>query len=78
MGVALLASHVPGGTTILLGPPDPYGLTGLVQTTYTYYFNGTYRVLTASRCPAFPSVLVRRTLLLLFGPLMPLAGLKCH
>ena len=23
------------GTTILLGPPDPYGLTGLVQTTYT-------------------------------------------
>ena len=26
------------GTTILLGPPDPYGLTGLVQTTYAYYF----------------------------------------
>ena len=27
-----------GGTTILLGPPDPYGLTGLVQTTHAYYF----------------------------------------
>ena len=26
------------GTTILLGPPDLYGLTGLVQTTYAYYF----------------------------------------
>ena len=26
------------GTTILQGPPDPYGLTGLVQTTYAYYF----------------------------------------
>ena len=25
------------GTTILLGPPDPCGLTGLVQTTYAYY-----------------------------------------
>ena len=24
------------GTTI---PPDPYGLTGLVQTTYAYYFS---------------------------------------
>ena len=27
------------GTTILLGLPDPYGLTGLVQTTYAYYFS---------------------------------------
>ena len=27
------------GTTIVLGPPDPYGLTGLVQTTYAYYFS---------------------------------------
>ena len=26
------------GTTIILGPPDPYGLVGLVQTTYAYYF----------------------------------------
>ena len=26
------------GTTIILGPPDPYGLTGLVQTTYAYCF----------------------------------------
>ena len=26
------------GTTVILGPPDPYGLTGLVQTTYAYYF----------------------------------------
>ena len=26
-------------TTILLGLPDPYGLTGLVQTTYAYYFS---------------------------------------
>ena len=26
------------GTTILLGPPDPYGLVGLVQTVYAYYF----------------------------------------
>ena len=26
------------GTAILLGPPDPYGLTGLVQTTYAFYF----------------------------------------
>ena len=26
------------GTTILLGPPDPYGLVGLVQTVYVYYF----------------------------------------
>ena len=27
-----------GGTTIILDPRDPYGLTGLVQTTYAYYF----------------------------------------
>ena len=26
------------GTTIILGPPDLYGLAGLVQTTYAYYF----------------------------------------
>ena len=26
------------GTTIILGPPDPYGLVGLVQTTYAYHF----------------------------------------
>ena len=24
--------------TIILGPPDPYGLAGLVQTIYAYYF----------------------------------------
>ena len=26
------------GTTIIVGPPNPYGLVGLVQTTYAYYF----------------------------------------
>ena len=28
-----------GITILLLSPPDPYGLTGLVQTTYAYYFS---------------------------------------
>ena len=36
------------GTTILLDPPDPYGLTGLVQTTYAYYF--TVHKLCSSAC----------------------------
>ena len=26
------------GTTIIAGPPDPYGLIGMVQTAYAYHF----------------------------------------
>ena len=26
------------GSTIIAGPPDPYGLLGMVQTVYAYYF----------------------------------------
>ena len=65
------------GTTILLGPPDPYGLTGLVQTTYAYCF--TVHTLTSNlEIPRSPLVLAHRIFLLLFDPSKPPAGLRCH
>ena len=63
------------GTTIILGPPDPYGLAGLVRTTYAYYFiplTGNFLM------PRSPSVLAHRTFLLLCDPLKLPAGLRRH